>query len=866
MSDVYLWETFDRLGREALERNDFSQANEAFRSAVAAAEELESHDRLVLSLRNLAATMRAQGLSHDSYELLNRTIEVATEKLGDQHSQTIESHRDLSSACQELGFLDKADAHLKQVLAFESLHAAPEELWPTLLELAKLAMTREKAHEAAHYYGRVVELKQRALGEDHPEVAQALIWLSTAHHQSGNHEQASPMVESALGIMESQFAGQPLYFAQSLMAASQMMEESNQHDKALAYRRRALDILSEHLTDDDPRVWDARELIANSLAALGNLDEAAEMLEYCAANRTDMEPHRRGAVLKNLGAIYLSQGQVEKADGYYAQASELLKQSLGADHPAYLATQEERIQYLFFTKRTEEALELALSMVRATEERFGPGHPNTAQAYSSTALLAFKAERWELSLELMRAAEKIWLSLRPQPEDVLANCRINIANCLLQLRQPDQAEAALLMAEEYAQDNLRPLISNLRNQISAQKSASEETEMEQDERPTEKIEEEKVQDNLESPEENLQPSTEVEPELHIEPGVADLDPQAQIEPEVVEQEPQAQVEPEVVEQEPEAAEPELPDPLDEQYSLPDLDFLTPSADLPRAEERASVSEPLMEEAETEPLDFNPSYSMDTTEDEYVEPGQPAAEHEALAPANNPESDEFVERRKSPRASLALNQFFELTVSNQAGNDPEQVRSFFVDLGLGGFRINSEKPLGQDSPIRVSLPAELLGEELDVTAQVVWQRALFGETYLQGLEFGDLTQAQEHLLNRKLEGERGNRNSRQHYRLYRPFPIKLSAGTGEGWLSSYATDLSLDGLGTRLRAPLESDTEVKVRLELDFELPTVEVEARVAWCKEGENGVTHGLQFASMGPVEAKTIKRYIDRCLEFSPD
>ena len=60
--------------------------------------------------------------------------------------------------------------------------------------------------------------------------------------------------------------------------------------------------------------------------------------------------------------------------------------------------------------------------------------------------------------------------------------------------------------------------------------------------------------------------------------------------------------------------------------------------------------------------------------------------------------------------------------------------------------------------------------------------------------------------------------------------------------------------------------MRVRLELEFELPTVEVQARVAWSREGENGVTHGLQFDAVGPVEAKTIKRYIDRCLAFLPD
>lgn len=817
MSDIYLWETFDRLGREALERNDFQQANEAFRSAVATAEELEAHDRLVLSLRNLAGTIRAQGQINDSFELLVRTLEVAEQHLDDQHSQIIEAHRDIASVCQELGYLDKADGHLKLVLAFEGLNASPLEQCETLLELAKLAMSRDLPHQAAHYYDRVVDIKTRELGEGHPEIAQALIWLSTAQFQSGQGPQATPSVDRAMKILESQFADEPVHLAQSLLAAAQLVEDSGQLESSLSYRKRALDLLAEHVEDGDPRIWDTREQIATSLAGLGKLEEAVELLEYCLRNREELEDFRRGGIFKNLGGLYLSLGRIEKADEHYVQASELLAGSLGKDHPVYLATQEERIQYLYFTGRIDEALELALGMIRATEERYGPGHPHTAQSYSSTALLAFKAERWEVSLELMKASEKIWLNLRPVPHDVLANCRTNIASCLLHLGQPDEAELSLLSAEEFAGPALLRTIETLRQEIAKQKNADE---VPQDlpESPEELVTDEESDtldlSNLEPPE-TTDSSQDPFEEIDQAPSPPDSEVEAEVEVEIA---------PEV-----EASE------EDSEYALPDVvaDFATSQPETQSEEPVSDVEEP--------------------------SPGEEGSS----------EPQEFVERRRSPRASLVLNKFFDLKVTSDEESDPIQVRSFFVDLGTGGFRVNSERPLDPSSKLQINLPAELLGEEVELQAQVVWQKPLFGESYLQGLQFAGLTENQEQLIHQRFEGENSagsTRNSRQHFRLYRPFPIKVRSPGNDSWVSSYATDLSLDGLGTRLTSSLSAEEEIKVRLELDFELPTVEVEARVAWSKEGDNGVTHGLQFASMGPVEAKTIKRYIDRCLEFSPD
>ena len=875
MSDVYLWETYDRLGREAIERRDLSQAAEAFRSAIAVAEDLGSNDRLALSLRNLSAVMVDQGALNDSHDLLSRTLELCMESLGAQHSQTVETQRDLARVCRDLGFLDKAEGLLKIVLSEDSKTGSQEQITGTLDALARLSLDKQDFAAAATYFEQIVELKTRALGDESPEVAQYLLKLSTALYQCGESDKAQSSLNVALGILEKQYAGEPLHLAQSLLASAQLMVEASQLDPALIHQKRALDILADNLPPDHEKLWETRELIATTLAAKGMAEEAVELLEYCLRNRKDTPDHQMGALHKNLAGLYLTLGKNERAEELYTQAAEFLERSLGPDHPAVLATREERIQLYHFTGRPQEALDLALTTIRATENRFGPGHPNTAQVYASTALLAFNAQNWDTALELMRGAEKIWQSLRPKPEDVLANCRTNIATCLFHLERFNEAERILEQAEETAGASLRPVISNLRAQIQGRSKPQEpEVEAVKEDKPIEAksaIDEDfdlpdldeflaDVSEETGSPAADLPDIEELDlPDIVAEeiPGLEDSTEEAVARESLEEDQVSEAVAAEA--QEPEATEAVFAEEnLEEE---PASEAVAAEAQEPEATEAVSAEESLEEEPASEAV------VAEAQEPEATEALDPTAAPVSPKEQLDPHSEGFVERRKRPRQPLSLNKFFNLII-NQSGGTVE-LKSFLVDLGMGGIRINTETPFPKEGPLTVTLPSELLGQEAEFTAEVVWQKPLYGSSYLQGLAFTELSETQEEMLKKRLDADEntsGRANSRQHFRLYRPFPIKLQAEGGDNWVSSYATDLSINGLGTRLGEALNRDDGVRVRLELEFELPTVEVQARVAWSREGENGVTHGLQFDAVGPVEAKTIKRYIDRCLAFLPD
>lgn len=922
MSDVYLWETYDRLGREALERQDLIQAEEAFRSAVATAEEIQSHDRLVLSLRNLAAVVSDQGGVSQAHDLLQRTLELAHQSLGPEHSQSIECKRDLAGLCRDLGYLDQATGYFTEVLDIERQINALEDIPGTLLSLAQIAQAQEKPEQAVTYYEQVVDLRRAQLGEHHPELAQSLIWLSSARLQAGlSSESEAPMAE-AISLLEQQFEDRPQELAQSLMAGAQLMLEAGQLEGALQHQKRALALMQEHLAPEDPKIWEARQLMATSLAGLGNLQEAIELLEYCLHHDEEQDTPQRGALLKNLAGLYLTTQEVEKAEEHYQRASAILKRSLGEDHPAYLALLEEQIQMYHFLNRPKAALQLALRTIAATEHRFGPGHPNTAQVYATTALLAHNAEEWETALELMRAAEKIWGGLQPRPEDVLANCRTNIATCLLRLERFAEADQVLELAALGASPSLRSVIDGLKAQIVTAAegprviplTALEEDDFElpdvvdevnQTSQPV--LEDFGFSEQLPKVKTGLEKEEEPKPETGSEFGLEEQFP--------VIPEPELNLQPDAVGETPVL---ELSDPLEFE---PDLDPLFDlEAPLPIQEsvesspaeqdgagsEAPATEEPPFEElAETESESSEPVLVEDSVGESSPsgslasDPGQEEEPHgeepdpeqtqeqfevevtppelESLLTSGQeptklpqrPTSPEPVtERRTAPRSSLSLNRLFDLQVASSKGGDSEAFKSFLVDLGPGGIRINSEAPFPQEEELILTLPAELLGQETQLRAEVVWQKPLYGASFIQGLAFLNPTSEQCELLGQRLNPENGSgrANSRQHFRLYRPFPIKVRVEGEDEWTPSYATDLSVNGLGTRLRAPLQRGEGIKVRLELEFELPTVEVEAKVAWSKGGENGISHGLQFGDVGPVEARTIKRYIDRCLEFSPD
>ena len=103
--------------------------------------------------------------------------------------------------------------HLREIREAEGESA---EFGSALHELALLYKDQGKYKEAEPLYLRAVEIKEKALGRNHPDVAEALNDLAVLYRREGKYKEAEPLYLRALAVKEQAYGKDHLSVAQTL--------------------------------------------------------------------------------------------------------------------------------------------------------------------------------------------------------------------------------------------------------------------------------------------------------------------------------------------------------------------------------------------------------------------------------------------------------------------------------------------------------------------------------------------------------------------------------------------------------------------------------------------------------------------------
>jgi CHAT domain-containing protein/Tfp pilus assembly protein PilF len=237
-----------------------------------------------------------------------------------------------------------------------------------LYEASKLNAERARLDNAGKYDEarplgeRVVQIRERVLGPEHPDVAAALNSLAFLYFIKADYVKAETLYQRALAIGEKALAPEHPSLAIYLenLANIYSYYKSEDFDKAEQLYQRALAIRKKSLGEEHPLVFFS---------------------------------------LNNLATLYQLRGDYVKAEPLYRQALTLAEKLLGAEHPdvakplnnlaflyyqlAYyrLASAEE--QALYYDK-AEPLYQRALAI---KEKVLGPEHPDVASSLYSLASL-----------------------------------------------------------------------------------------------------------------------------------------------------------------------------------------------------------------------------------------------------------------------------------------------------------------------------------------------------------------------------------------------------------------------------------------------------------------------------------------------
>jgi tetratricopeptide (TPR) repeat protein len=314
----------------------YADGREVARAAVDAAAELGYTPLLAEALLELGMLLDYAADLEDAEATLHRAVQAAERARDDEVKARawiqlvfVVGYRQARHE-EGLRLADLADAVIDRAGSEDLLRARLSSFRGSVL------LTQGRRDEALAHQQRALEVCERELGPDHPQVAQALEKLGAALEEQGRYDDALIRYERALAIWERALGPDHPRLAVSLNNISVVHSDQERWEDALAYSRRALRLLERALGSDHRRVAELLINLANALHGLERLDEAREHLERVLQilEKAYGTGHPNVAtVLNNLGNLLRDQGHPKEALEHLERALNIWQQALPADHP-----------------------------------------------------------------------------------------------------------------------------------------------------------------------------------------------------------------------------------------------------------------------------------------------------------------------------------------------------------------------------------------------------------------------------------------------------------------------------------------------------------------------------------------------------
>ena len=294
--------------------------------------------------------------------------------------------------------ISKAESLYDKALALANECSSSEEKQMELLEKVTDFLYKYAKYEKAITLNRtLLDLREKVLGEEHPDTARSYNNIGLVYAKQGDYEKELEYLFKALAILEKVLGEEHPNTAISYNNIGVIYDNQGDYEKALEYYFKALAIREKVLGVEHP-------------------DTAASY--------------------NNIGVIYNNQGDYEKAVEYYFKSLVIFEKTLGVEHPD-TADSYINIGVVYAEQGDyEKALEFFFKSLAIYEKVLGAEHPNTADSYYNIAIIYKGQGNYETALEYFQKSLAIY-------EKVLGCEHPNTRSC-----QENIEEAKAKLAEE----------------------------------------------------------------------------------------------------------------------------------------------------------------------------------------------------------------------------------------------------------------------------------------------------------------------------------------------------------------------------------------------------------------------------------
>jgi CHAT domain-containing protein/Tfp pilus assembly protein PilF len=250
--------------------------------------------------------------------------------------------------------------------------------------------------DAEPLFKRSLAISEKALGPDHPDVANFLLNLANLYQAQGRYSDAAPLFKRSLAISEKALGPDHPDVADSLNNLADLYQAQGYRDAEPLYKR-SLVIREKALGPDHPSVAASLNNLADLYHHQGRYSDAEPLFKRSLAIREKAlgRDHPDVATsLNSLAALYYDQGRNGDAEPLFKRSLAIGEKALGPDHPSIAARLNNLAAVYQQQGRYTEAEPLFKRSLAIAEKALGPDHPYVAASLSSLASLYERQGRY----------------------------------------------------------------------------------------------------------------------------------------------------------------------------------------------------------------------------------------------------------------------------------------------------------------------------------------------------------------------------------------------------------------------------------------------------------------------------------------
>jgi tetratricopeptide (TPR) repeat protein len=295
--------------------------------------------------------------------------------------------------------------HAKYALSSDLTEQYNEARTDLIWKCAVILHTDGRSREAEELLVQVLEIRKRALGDEHPETLMAMDNLATVLGCQGKYEAAEAMSRQTLLLEETVLGREHPSTLTAMSNLALVLDSRGNYEAAEVMNRQTLLLSETVFGHEHPSTLRTMSNLALVLGRQGNY-EAAEAMNRQTLLLSETVLGREHpstlTTMSNLALVLSRQGKYKAAEAMTRQTLSLKETVLGREHPSTLTTMSILATVLDSQGNYEAAEAMNRQTLSLKERVLGREHPLTLTTMSNLALVLSRQGKYKAAEAMTR--------------------------------------------------------------------------------------------------------------------------------------------------------------------------------------------------------------------------------------------------------------------------------------------------------------------------------------------------------------------------------------------------------------------------------------------------------------------------------